>query len=460
MMLGFKTRKQSVPTEIEIVEDNGSDDKPYRKYDLLPAERVTSPDGETQVMHRIKALIDIPEHGVKVGDVGGYVSNDNVLHHLGSCWIGGDAKVTDIYGRSSVVTDHALVTGESFVSAPVGDNAKVSGNSVVQVHVGDNADISGNSKLLSGAVGGSVVIRGNVTIRMVRIYAGAGSSLILDGNISIESDNKDDYRICAREHETIEIKGNVNLNNVNIAGNCRIDAEINLEGVSFKGDTTILGKPQIKPEVKFTGKNFISGDTLIPPGTHVHDVHITGGVLNYGGMASSIASSTAITSEITPVGFSVTVSEIQEYIDLIGEIESEYETYTTDIVKLIKYPAMVDTSIPEVGEFVYNLRVAKRAVKTSNADKIKTLAETLERAFLNAENKVQTLVASHLDDGKKKSLKDAEKMFQLACNDASTEPEKKLSYKAGMRSLEGIIVVSDKATEKLKERIGILELEA
>lgn len=456
MMFGFKTRKQEAPTESEMVEEY----KPYRKYDLLPAERVTSPDGSTHLMHRIKALIDIPEHGVKIGDVGGYISEEEVLAHHGSCWVGGNAKVTSVYGRINVVTDQALVTDEAFVSALVRENSRVSGNAVVNVHIAANSDISGDSKLLSGTVGGSIITRGNVTIRMVRIFGEAGSSLILDGNISIEAENKDDYHIHAREYETIEIKGNVSLHNVNIAGNCRIDAEVNLEGVSFKGDTTILGKPQIKPEVKFTGKNVISGDTLIPPGTHVHDVHITGGVLNYGGMSSFAAPPAAVNPEIAPVGFSVSAAETQEYVGLIEQIESEYEAYTTDIVKLIKYPAMVDTSVREVGEFVVKLRSAKRVIATSNADKIKEAAESLELAFVNAENRVQILVSSHLDDAKKKSLKDAEKMFQLACNDASTEPEKKLSYKAGMRSLEGIIVVSDKATEKLKERIGILELES
>lgn len=461
-MFSRKGRKAETPLDFEAVK---TDDDKVRKYELLPAEEITDPDGNTYPMHRIRALIDIPEHGVNAGDLGGYVYGEYVLSHEGSCWVGGDAlAVSYMRYQDQTIIDDASVTGNAFVTQRVSGNARISGNANVQVSIGGKSDISGNCKISSGDIYGTLVAKGNVRIMNGKFFINNNSSVLLDGDVCVDVDNEDKPFIHTTAGDKVEIKGKVNLSNVTIKGSCHIDAEVNLEGVSFKGDNTILGKPQIKPNVIFTGRNFISGDSLIPPGFHVHDVRLTGGILNYGmPVGTTVALPETGTSETpvtAPVGFSENASEAQEYVELIGQIEADYEAYTTDIVKLIKYPAMVDASIPEVIDFVSKLRAAKRALTTSNTARLKEVAEALDTAFIRAENKVRTLVASHLDENKKKSLKTAEKMFKLACDEASPEPEKRLGFKAGLRSLEGIVDVSDKAVENMKVRIGILELEA
>lgn len=476
-MFGFGKKQDeplaiSPPIQNEVVETVPVPEEP-QKYELLPAEQVARPNGQVFSLHRIRALVDIPLHDVKAGDLGGYVYNSRVLSHEGSCWIGGDAMAAysgrnDDYRRGrtgETVTGNALVTDNATVTGVISGDVKISGNAVVAIGLTGKSDISGDCQILDGKIygSGSLIARGNVKIVSAVIALGRNSSVVLDGNIVVDNERKDDRFLDVLEGDAIEIKGDVSFSNVFIKGNLKVDAELNLESVTFKGNTTLLGKPQIKPNVTFTGRNFITGDSLIPPGSHVHDVRMTGGVLNYGfpvGASIPVPESTVSTlPEVPAVSFSESAAEAQEYVDLIEQIESDYEAYTTDIVKLIKYPAMVDASIPEVIDFISKLRSAKRAVVSSNTSRLKELAEALDTAFIRAENKVQTLVASHLDDGKKKALKTADQMFKLACNEASPDPEKKMGYKAGMKALEGVLVVSDKAVENMKERIGILELE-
>lgn len=478
-MFGRKGKTHEQPLEVEsakAVEAAKVSQKP-QKYELLPAEQVKAGAGPLWALHRIRALVDIPLHDVKAGDLGGYVANEYILSHEGSCWIGGDAIALyereydyhydyddDDYYRDPTVKDNALVTGNALVTKIVSGDVKISGNAIVDISIGNKSDISGDCKILSGWVQGSIIARGNVKLVNTRISNNSSYPVMFDGNISIDIEDKDLTFIRIEEGDKIEIKGKVNLSNVSIKGSCAIDAEVNLESVTFKGKNTILGKPQIKPKVTFTGHNFISGDSLIPPGSHVHDVRMTGGVLSYGVPTGTVMPVQALeaseTHELETVGFSESAAEAQEYVDLINQIEADYEAYTTDIVKLIKYPAMVDASVPEVMDFMSKLRAAKRGLVSSNTSRLKELAESLDASFIRAENRVRTLVASHLDEGKKKSLKTAEQMFKLACDESSPEPEKKLGFKAGMRSLEGIVDVSDKAVENMKVRIGILELEA
>lgn len=71
-------------------------------------------------LHRIRALIDIPEHDVKAGDLGGWIEAESNLSQKGAAWVTGSACVTG----KALVTGEALVTG----SARVIGNAWVSGN--------------------------------------------------------------------------------------------------------------------------------------------------------------------------------------------------------------------------------------------------------------------------------------------------------------------------------------------
>lgn len=132
-----------------------------RKYELTE-ETKTLADGT--VLHRICALRDIPRHGVKAGELGGFVEGENNLSQDGNAWVYVDARVRDnaqvrgdarvsgdawVFGNARIsgnarVRDNALVYGDAWVSgnAEVFGNALVSGNALVygDAKVYDNAD--------------------------------------------------------------------------------------------------------------------------------------------------------------------------------------------------------------------------------------------------------------------------------------------------------------------------------
>lgn len=434
-----------------------------KKYKVLDLESVEGHNGEVYKAYRIQALIDIPLHGVKKGDLGGYITSKKDLDHEGSCWIGGEAIAAKFtYGSYSYITGNALITDRAIITESVRGNVIVRGQAYCSASLSGNIEISDNAQVHSGSLSGNITLKDNVVLSNVSVGTKETGKVIIEDNVSLRtvSNARYDFKgnevinniIMAGDEDTVKISGSVSIENVNISGMCFLEGDFNLQNFTAQGDNTILGSPKIMPDLKLTGTNKISGSAVIPPSSHLHDVTIDSGVYSYLGIQSSPSSPTANDDALS--------SESLDHISVINDIEAEYESYTTDVVKLIKYPAMSDSAIPEVAEFLVSLRAAKRALKSGKESKLESLANQLEMSFVRAENRVRVLVTSHLDDTQKKSLQTAEKMFKLACDEASPEPEKRLSVKAGLRSLEGIVEVSEKAVENLKERVGILELEA
>ena len=113
-----------------------------KKYELTNETKTLA--GGT-ILHRIRALRDIPRFGVKAGELGGFVEGENNLSQDGDAWVSGDAEVSGdakvygkawVYGNSKVfgnaeIYGDAVVYGDARVSgdAEIYDNAKVSGNS-------------------------------------------------------------------------------------------------------------------------------------------------------------------------------------------------------------------------------------------------------------------------------------------------------------------------------------------
>ena len=67
-----------------------------KKYELTKEKKTLA--GGT-VLHRIRALRDIPRFGVKAGDLGGFVEAEDNLSQDGDAWVSGDAEV---YGNAEV----------------------------------------------------------------------------------------------------------------------------------------------------------------------------------------------------------------------------------------------------------------------------------------------------------------------------------------------------------------------
>lgn len=154
-----------------------------RKHELTDETKVF--DGVT--VHRIRALINIPRYGVKVGDLGGFVEKESNLSHNGDCWVFNNAF---IYGRARIygdarIYDNARVFGNAFVfgnacvygNARIYDYTFVYGNACVYGNalIYDNARIFGNAWIYNNAcVSGDAWIYGDsYTYGNARIFCNA-----------------------------------------------------------------------------------------------------------------------------------------------------------------------------------------------------------------------------------------------------------------------------------------------
>lgn len=121
-----------------------------KKYELT---------GETKeiggvTLHRIRALIDIPEHDVKAGDLGGWIEAERNLSQKGTAWVADEAPAIE----KALVADSARVMGNALVtdSACVTDEACVTGKARVtgKACVSGKALVTDSSDYIAiGAIG-------------------------------------------------------------------------------------------------------------------------------------------------------------------------------------------------------------------------------------------------------------------------------------------------------------------
>ena len=125
-----------------------------RKYELTEETKTLS--GGT-VLHRIRALRDIPRFGVKAGELGGFVEGESNLSQDGNAWVSGDAWVSC----------DALVSGNACVRG----NAKVFGDALVSVNakVFGDAKVYGKAKVYGNAeVRGDALVSGNADYMVIK----------------------------------------------------------------------------------------------------------------------------------------------------------------------------------------------------------------------------------------------------------------------------------------------------
>lgn len=174
------------------------------------------------VLHRIRALIDIPLHNVKAGDLGGWVQwEDNLSNDPNdSSWVANEGRV---YGNT-IVSENALVD-----NATVCCRSRVSGNAIIS----EWSTVTGYS-----------VITDNARI--------TGESVIDDSNISGEAfvDNK------------------AEINDSIIADNCHIDGNTEINECELRGNVHVLESVKKMTEVKasshetFWSTEYTSNDNL------------------------------------------------------------------------------------------------------------------------------------------------------------------------------------------------------
>ena len=135
-----------------------------------------------KILHRIRAVRDIPEYEIKSGDMGGWLETEENLSHNGAAWVANSACVMD----SARVTDSALVMG----SARVTGEACVTGNACVtgKARVTGEACVTGNACVTGKArVTGKAWVSGNARVMK-------SSDCITIGAIGSRNDTTTFYR--------------------------------------------------------------------------------------------------------------------------------------------------------------------------------------------------------------------------------------------------------------------------
>lgn len=491
-------------------------------------------------VYQIQALRDIPRHGVKTGDKGGYVTNDNILSHEGDAWIGKNAVVKghrsgeshisgnalvqgNYFLKNSYVSGNAIISGEGGVieDSKISENAKISG---VIVSVNSNISASsrityipkiefGNSnELYSSPIDALFFVDCNLSNAMI---TGNGllqnifnkHDFIVDGmfrlkfrlydrNIPLTQPFKATGRIDADyisiKATPVNISGSSTLTSVTIDGQSfnmsggkilgtvchgivNISGKVDIAGAKFEGDNTIRDNASIEGQSHFRGRNIISGNALISKGSKVYNQDLKNDFSSVKSMPtidgkplemSDEVILEAVLKRINSMPSKVKIAKdpndinIAYYTDVIKSIENDYNVYTTDIVKLIQYPAMVDASVPETRKFLVSLRNAQRVLKHDNFELLEKVSTELDHAFVEAENNAFVLAATFLNESKKTSLKRAGGALAIALDEKANEHERRAGYKSVLKSLEGVLPVSEKAVTVLKERIGLKEIEA
>jgi len=114
-------------------------------------------------LYRIEATIDLPRHGVKCGDKGGWVEKESNIS--GNAWISGNAQIS---GDAQISVD-AQISGDAWIygDAWISGNARISGNAWISgnARISDNAWIYGNARISDNArISGNAWISGNAQI--------------------------------------------------------------------------------------------------------------------------------------------------------------------------------------------------------------------------------------------------------------------------------------------------------
>lgn len=412
-----------------------------KKYKLLragsmPIHRTSTPYKNLR-FYRIQALRDIPEHGVKKGDLGGYVTHRNNLSQEGSCWVGGEAQIC---GRVSItqnayIGDKAVVSKYWFVFSDsynpgllrISGNAKITGNALVESHRFNGA-IGGYNKVIDS----NVQIFGNAFVQNVhhitedaKIYGKA----FLNATLSVSG--------------TAEIFGDAVIGtNCKISGDSKIFDSAKLEEGAEVKDSVIAGGTQL-----FQNQRVVAGK--------INETTIGSTMESLETLDSTDLKTSLNTLEAIPEPSTSMIT-----LQLFNDIQDSIASYETDIVKLIKYPAMVDKSIPETLALMVALTKAKRLLSYPESDEFRKAVEFLEEKFFIAESKATKMASTLLSDEEKKKTEKAKDLLRIASDEASSEHEKKVSFKQAFKQLEGVIAVPEIAVDTFRVKIGLKEIES
>lgn len=417
------------------------------KYKLIRAGKMRiHRTNEESRFYQLQALRDIPKYGVKAGDLGGYVTDKYILSHEGSCWI----------------ADNAQVIGNVSIS----EDAYVGGNAVVWVY----------SLFLEIRPSSPIFLKGNIQIKDDAFVESCYDrskrnfiSSIFQGNAIVSGNAKlmNVYRI----HGSPKIYGEVVLKGTElIAGNSEIHGNANIgSGVTIEDESQVYGNASLSDDCAILGNSKVFDDAKIFENAKIIDSEISGNgnILRNQVVRNSKINGSTVIAEIEPLEANEVASEPlpptprgKVYLRTLKDVEEKIAAYETDIVKIIKYPVMIDRTDPFTQAMVASLNNAQRWAEDPNSEDFKDAVKALENAFLAAESNALKISTTLFSDTEKKKTQTAHRMLAVASNEASSEQEKKVAFQQAFKQLEGIIAVPEVAIDAFRVKIGLKELEA
>ena len=237
------------------------------KYEFTGEQKeVVSSDGTTHIVRRIRCLIYIRRHGVKPGDLGGWIENeDNLYQNATDAWVAGEAIVFD---KAKVISD-ALVCGNAQVyhyatvcgSAIVTDDAKVFG---VTYEVSGSQYASINCSTINGdaIVSDRAKIYGSIKVHgFTRVFGDAE----LSGYAEISGFARvfDHAKVSdsAKIYENAEVYGHAS-----IKGYCRVHGSARVYGNAEIRDAANVDGGTVCDNVILTDKCHVTNNAALREG--------------------------------------------------------------------------------------------------------------------------------------------------------------------------------------------------
>jgi carbonic anhydrase/acetyltransferase-like protein (isoleucine patch superfamily) len=385
------------------------------KYIMVSAGEVENPvKGEkAQKMYRIRALRDIPEHGVKKGDWGGYVQEAESLSHKGGCWVADQAQV--IY--------NVRITGDVLVA----DHAIVDGEPGYMITLCDDVQILGNAQVLA--------------------RTGHASS--------------NDIRELSCFNENFVAKDLAYIRNLALGtGDAVVGGHADIRGArEISGTSVVLDRAVIRRGAVVEGNSTVGGDAVIEENEIVSSLAI--GINSDDGNQRLMKIVAPRKSKMEELENTSTPSAVvPTAVTVFNEVMSSIAAYQEDIVKIIKYPVMTDRTDAHTRTMAKAMNQAQRLFSLPDTKEFQEAVESLEDAFLAAESNAIKVASTVLTEVERKKVERAKDMLEVASNEASTEHEKKVAFVQGFKHLEGVLTVPEKAVDAFRIKVGLKELES
>lgn len=239
------------------------------KYEFT-GETITlkTSEGDLFKLNQIRALKDIPRHGVKAGDIGGWVEHHFTLSQEGDCWIGENSHVFDGSGVSedALVSESRIkglsdVKGKAkVVSSIIMDGSTIEDEAVIRnvnasgrIHVGKNVEISDTTiKDFLSAEESDIVIKNSVLSGENRLSENTEIIRSTFQNVKLD-DGVQSFKDAILEAKSeAYIYGNVTFNDAYVSadditfsteGKIRFNhcCALNLESINVREDVLVLG---------------------------------------------------------------------------------------------------------------------------------------------------------------------------------------------------------------------------